>query len=247
MSYYASDLTNTVLPAAPAMTSASPATYRAYLRMGSLWPQLRGPLAIAVLAASRRTERDPWVLFDRTALTVEQRRRTRATAARLHRSNAINARELTDAMADLEWHRAISAATYLTLNVLERHPHRRYDPWHDYVAEAREAGCFDRIRTAPQGTFDGLFDLVHRVEALLRREGALAAAFRASYTPDLRRRAWAARGSLPEPVTPALLVDDPAGCRRAILNQLRRRTLTFETDLPAKARRIAALGIDWKH
>ena len=124
-------------------------------------------------------------------------------------------------MADLEWHRAIQRGGPTSPSTPGTAPAPALTTsWHDYVAEAREAGCFDRIRTAPQGTFDGLFDLVHRVEALLPAARVRWRGIPGELYAGPSARAWAARGSLPEPVTPSLAGRRSGGCRRAIPNQL---------------------------
>jgi hypothetical protein len=229
------------------MSFAREDSFRRYLRMGREWPQLRGPLAIALLASAKLDMPDPHCLFDARGLTDEQKGRTAATAESLHRHFRIPARPLTPEMAQTEWRRALSAASYIALNLLAEHPHRRYDPYHDYIDEADRAGMFERLRCDPGRIYENLVSAMAMQYALLSGERELGALFRTTYLPQEVRLDWLrANGNAPPGGLDPSSVLRPRDCRRAILRLLRDRMLPLLDRLPAKARMAAAMGIDWK-
>lgn len=222
-------------------------SFNRYLRMGRDWPQLRGPLAIALLASSALDYPDPISLFSIRHLLPNQVNRTIKTAESLHHHFGIEARKLTADMAQLEWHRALSAATFITFKLVTGHRHKHYDPYHDYIDEADASDLFQIINN-DRATFEGAG--VHFVNSYntLAKEGQLAGLFRASYMADHRRKCWLRSDQSPSQLDGGQLnVDvEPSELRKAILRKLRASMVPDLEVINPEARMALAMGIDWK-
>ena len=216
--------------------------------MGRDWPQLRGPLAIALLASSVLDYPDPLALFSARRLLPDQSERTVVTAEKLHRHYRINAHAMSTEMAQLEWHRALSAATYITFKLLSDHPHERYDPYHDYVREADTTGLLGVLQENSVSFKNAGEDFV-ALYKILTQEKQLAALFRASYMPyDRRQEWWQLNRDLPNLCAIQDFHEslDPRECRKAVVRRLNEKMLLSLKAVNPKARMAAAMGIDWK-
>ncbi len=167
------------------MTPVGTPAFRRYLRAGALWPQLRSPLACAIVdgAAGEGAPLDlPALLVSR--LSDRQLAETAATVTALHARFGIPDRgPIAPQGLQDEWVKSLNAVAYVALTALGAAPDPVYDGYARYVT-ADTLRLLDHSRASP-AVRDALAALrtAHRVFAANTR---LARAFRATFTPRTR-------------------------------------------------------------
>ncbi|WCN07398.1 hypothetical protein [Streptomyces sp. M92] len=123
------------------MLTIHPEVFRAYMRAGALWPQLRGPLSCAIVDSAAKTQPAvPLTALLATRLGPGQLKESADTVHRLHRRFGIPERGPIDHdELQHEWVKSLNAVAFVHLVALGLAPDAVYDGYADYLTDAGPA------------------------------------------------------------------------------------------------------------
>ncbi|MFE7129477.1 hypothetical protein ACFVIM_01300 [Streptomyces sp. NPDC057638] len=169
------------MTAAHPRTTVHPDVFRAYMRAGALWPQLRGPLSCAIAdAAARAHPALPLTTLLTARLSTSQLRHSADTVHRLHRRFAIPQRGPIDLDGlQQEWVKSLNAVAFVHLSALGTAPDDIYDGYADYLTPAAPALAPADHGDTPRRTTSAL----RTAHATFTSNSALARTFKLTFTP----------------------------------------------------------------
>lgn len=208
------------------MFTIRPEVFRAYMRAGALWPQLRGPLSCAIVDAAAKTQPAlPLTVLLAARLSPGQLKESTDTVHRLHRRFGIPERGPIDHdELQHEWVKSLNAVAFVHFVALGLAPDAVYNGYADYLTGAGPA-----LAAVPRdGTFRRTISAIRAAHDTFASNKQLARTFKCTFTDH----------------GPARSPQEAARTRIDCMDEIRRRLEARLTGHDPAVRQALAMGLD---
>lgn len=215
-----------------------------YIRMGSLWPQIRGPLGLTILATSLRENKIMELFSGDYDLTPIAEKQVTSAANRLHIQFGIAVEVAGPTQIRQEWQRSVNAAGFIFSAFFTPNFQGRYDPSRDYVPVARTT-TLDQKKHLDSTRWAEMTFVVETIEAELLRRRGLAKLYQITFATSVVRQNWLNIQNVLDGCSAHQLVHDPQRLRGRLLQDLTADLLSLLQSIPGATTNAAVLGTDW--
>lgn len=193
--------------------------FRKYIKIGIMWPQLRGPLGVTLLSSSLKDNCLHELLSGTLYLSSEEIKRTCNLANRLHTQAGIRANKVDHFAIHLDWKRSINAASFIFRVFSGERGFHEYNPGAVHLLAQSEISTIS-LNSSNRNWWDVMAVTLSNIEEELLQKRMESQIFQLSFSSLPHRLQWMNRNGQND-CRLDLLNENPTQLRRVILQRIK--------------------------